>query len=207
MEESTGIFEHILQQVQAQSFFDWGAVVCAILYLYLISLENPWGWGWGIISCAFWAYAAYFQYDLYVDAILQLFYIVISFWGVYQWLKGEKDQEKLMISWLRTRDHIWLISTGLLASLIGGWLFETYTQAAAPYWDAFTTVFSIITTFLVIYKKIDNWIYWLLIDSVYVGLYWSRGGYLFSVLFLVYLFIVVKGYFSWRVLYKQQDVV
>ncbi|MBR9921861.1 MAG: nicotinamide mononucleotide transporter [Bacteroidetes bacterium] len=197
------IIENLSEQLASQSFFDWGATIGAIIYLYLISRENPWGWFWGIVGCGFWAYAAWFQYQLYIDSLLQIFYIVISFWGIWLWLHGGDEKRKLPITRLSPNEHLLVIVGGTLGSLVTGWLFDRYTGAAAPYWDAFTTVFSIITTFMVMYKKLDNWIYWLIIDAIYVGLYWSRGGYLFALLFLIYLIIVVQGYFNWRKLYAK----
>ena len=85
----------------------------------------------------------------------------------------------------------------MLSGLVG-YFFDEYTAAAATYLDAFTTVFSVIITFMVIQKKLENWLYWLVVDSVYVYLYASRGGYLFALLFLVYLVIVVMGWIRWR---------
>jgi len=175
-----------------------GAVVFAIAYLILTARESVWCWFWGILSCTLWAYAAFFLYDLYVDALLQIFYIIISFLGLYQWLYGSSEKKALPITWLSRREHFGVIIVGLLATLFVGYSFSEYTSAAATYWDAFTTVFSIMITFMVIQKKIDNWLYWLVIDTVYVFLYWSRGGYLFALLFVAYLVIVVLGFFQWR---------
>ncbi len=175
-----------------------GAVVFAIAYLVLAARENVWCWFWGILSCTLWAYAAFFLYDLYVDALLQVFYIIISFLGLYQWLYGSAEQKALPITWLSRREHFLVVVVGLLATLFVGYFFDEYTPAAATYWDAFTTVFSVMITFMVIQKKIDNWLYWLVVDTVYVFLYWSRGGYLFALLFVAYLVIVALGFFQWQ---------
>ena len=58
------------------------STVTAIIYLILAARENIWCWFFGIISCSFWAWAAYFLYNLQIDALLQVFYVVISFWGL-----------------------------------------------------------------------------------------------------------------------------
>lgn len=197
------VLEALLRQIAAQHISEWMAVVGAILYLRLVARGNPWGWVWGIISCAFWAYAAFALYGLYIDGALQLFYIAISFLGIYEWKYGGKDRKELPVTRLRWQQHVWIWTGGLAWSGLIGFFFDEYTAAAATYLDAFTTVFSVIITFMVIRKKLENWIYWLLIDSVYVYLYWSRGGYLISLLFIAYLVIVVFGYFSWRRLYRE----
>ena len=188
----------LFEQIAAQRFSEWAAVTGAILYLVLATRGNPWCWFWGIISCIFWAYAAFALYGLYIDGALQLFYIAISILGIYEWKYGGKDHQELPISRLTWKQHIWIWTGGLALSWVLGAFFAAYTTAAATYLDAFTTVFSVIITFMVIRKKLENWVYWFLIDSVYVYLYWSRGGYLIALLFVVYLVIVVFGYFAWK---------
>ena len=196
----------LIEQIAAQHFSEWAAVIGAILYLLLAARGNPWCWFWGIISCSFWAYAAFALYDLYIDGGLQLFYVGISFLGIYQWRYGGKDQKELSVTRLSLPQHLWIWTGGLALTFVLGAFFDTYTAAAATYLDAFTTVFSVIITFMVIQKKLDNWAYWFLIDIVYVYLYWGRGGYLIALLFVVYLVIVVFGFFSWRKAYLVEEL-
>ncbi|MCB0641241.1 MAG: nicotinamide mononucleotide transporter [Phaeodactylibacter sp.] len=188
----------------AQHWTVWLAVLTAVLYLLLAARENPWCWFWGIISCSFWAYAAFALYDLWVDALLQLFYVGISFYGVYEWRWGGRGGKDLPITTMSWQLHLWIIAGGLLLSYLIGYLFKAYTPAAATYIDAFTTTFSVIITFMVIYKKLENWAYWLVVDTVYVYLYWSRGGYLFALLFIVYLIIVIIGWINWTKVYQKE---
>lgn len=192
------ILEQILIALQNLHWSEITVVFFAILYLVNAAKRKVICWIFGIISCVFWAYAAFYLYDLYIDALLQLFYIIVSFFGIYQWLYGGKSKQNLEITFLSANQHILIISVGFILTGMVGYFFEAYTPAAATYLDAFTTTFSIITTFLVIQKKIDHWIYWFVIDSVYVYLYWVRAGYLFSFLFVVYLVIVILGYFEWK---------
>ena len=198
------MFQTLLQQISEQHLSEWMAVGGALLYLILAARGNPWCWFWGIISCAFWAYAAFALYGLYIDGALQLFYVGISILGIYEWKYGGKGRQVLPISRLSWRQHVAIWIGGLALSWVLGAFFAAYTSAAATYLDAFTTVFSVIITFMVIRKKLENWIYWLLIDSVYVYLYWSRGGYLIALLFVAYLVIVVFGFFSWMKAYRQE---
>ncbi len=179
------------------------ATITAIIYLVLAARENIWCWFFGIISCSFWAWSAYFLYNLQIDALLQIFYVVISFWGLYQWKFGSQEKKDLPITQLSLGEHAATIVGGLLLSGIVGWLYANYTSAAATYLDAFTTVFSVLITFMVIYKKLENWLYWIVIDAVYVYLYWTRGGYLFSILFIAYIVIAIFGWVKWKNKYKK----
>ena len=192
------LLEQILNAIQNLHWAEIIAVLFAILYLVYAAKEKVIFWFFEIISCVFWAYVAFYLNDLYVEALLQLFYIVMSFIGIYLWLYGGKKKQNLEITALTTKQHILIISVGFMLTGIVGYFFDTYTPAAATYLDSFTTTFSIITTFLVIQKKIDNWIYWFVINSVSVYLYWSREAYLFSFLFVAFLVITVFGYFEWK---------
>lgn len=199
--------ELVLKEAQAQHWAEWTAVIAAVIYLVLAAAASPWCWVFGMVSCAFWAYAAFELYDLYVDALLQVFYLVISVLGLYQWFFGGAGRSPRQITTMPIYFHILLIIAGLGSTYGVGWLFEQYTEAAVPYLDAFTTVFSVIITFMVIYKKLENWVYWLVVDSVYVYLYWSRGSYLFTILFVVYLILVLIGMRRWNRLYVEATVV
>lgn len=82
----------------------------------------------------------------------------------------------------------------------------TTTTAALPYVDAFTTWYAVVTTYMVTKKILENWVYWFVIDSVSVYLYYSRGLYLTALLFIAYLVIIVFGYLKWKKEYDQANV-
>ncbi|MEZ4951299.1 MAG: nicotinamide riboside transporter PnuC [Saprospiraceae bacterium] len=174
------------------------AVLFGLAYVILAAKNSPWCWLWGILSSLLWAWATYDLYSLYIDALLQIFYAGISIWGIYAWLYGGKDQKELPITHLTKVQHIGWISLGAGLTVLIGYFFKTYTEAAATYLDSFTTIFSIITTFFVIKRKLENWLYWIVIDAVYVYLYWSRGSTFFTILLALYLVIAVVGYFKWK---------
>lgn len=189
--------EAFLEELRQQHLAELGAVLTAIIYLWYATRANVWCWFWEIVSCILWAYAAYALYALYLNTLLQVFYVFVSFWGVYQWKFGDAGKPRL-ITRLRPHDHVLLIGSGTLVALALGYVLTKYTNGAATYLDAFTTVFSILATFLVIYKKLENWLYWLVVDLVYVYLYWREGSLLFTLLFVVFLFMASYGFFRWR---------
>jgi nicotinamide mononucleotide transporter len=82
--------------------------------------------------------------------------------------------------------------------LLFGYIFDQYSNQANPYLDAFTTIFSLMATFMVAKKVLENWIYWIIIDAFSVYLFASRGLYMTSVLFILYTLIAIFGYFSWK---------
>jgi nicotinamide mononucleotide transporter len=189
---------HIFQEIQQLSWVDWTATITALLYVILAARQNNWCWFWGIVSCSLWAYASFAFYQLYLDALLQVFYVVMSIVGWYQWKKGGKGQSERPINQLSMTQHAVYICVGISLSLSFGYFFGAYTPAAATYWDAFTTIFSVLATIMLVQKYLDNWAYWMVIDLAYAGLYASRGAYLFTLLMIIYTAIALLAFWNWR---------
>lgn len=195
--EELSIFEIVATEAGSMGWIDWVVTITALIYVVLASRGNAWCWMWGIISCSLWAYASFTFYQLYLDALLQVFYVGMGFLGIYQW-QYRKEQKTLDVTTMNLQGHAILGGMGVGVALVFGYIFGEYTAAAATYLDALTTVFSIIATFLLVRKVIENWIYWVIIDTAYVYLYSSRGAYLFALLMIIYVIIAISGYFHWK---------
>lgn len=190
--------ENLAEAITNLHWSETGAVIFGIIYVVLAAKENVWCWFFGIVSCSLWAWATYEIYDLYIDALLQVFYVIVSFLGIYQWLQGSQNKRELKISTLPLKHHVSIICVGIVISLLVGCFFSKYTAAASTYLDSITTVFSIFATFMVVKKILGNWIYWIVVDSIYIYLYWSRGSLLFTLLMVAYTIIAILGYLEWR---------
>lgn len=192
------IFQQFITEVLALGWIDWVVTGTALIYVSFSARNSPWGWPFGILSSALWAYVSFFTYNLYMDALLQLFYVGMGFWGLHIWTRGGKENKPQAIGVLSTNDHLKIILIGSVVSLLFGYLFAAYTPAAATYWDAFTTVFSVVATFLLVKRYLENWIYWIIVDATYVFLYYSRGALLFAFLMIVYTIIAAWAYMQWK---------
>ncbi len=192
------IWELVVQQAAAYTWVDWTATGLGVVYVILAALNQPSCWLFGIGSCALWAYASYAYYGLFLDALLQLFYVGMGFWGLYQWQVGTAAGTPLPIREIPVRQHGWLLLGGGMLTLLLGYIFSEYTSAQATYWDALTTVFSMIATFLLVQRILSNWLYWLVVDAIYVVLYASRGAHLFALLMVLYLVIATVAFLRWR---------
>lgn len=190
--------ETILKEAGDMSWVDWTATLTGIVYIILAARSNVWCWFWGIISCGLWAYASFVFYQLYLDAILQLFYVGMGIVGIYQWKYGGEHKERLPVKRLEGKQHFYILGIGTILALLFGYFFDEYTPAAATYLDAFTTIFAIITTFLLVRRILENWLYWLIIDGLYVYLYASRAAFLFAVLMILYIIVASVAFFRWR---------
>ena len=169
------------------------AVVLSVLYVILATKQNIWCWAAAGISVALYIYIC-FSAQLYPETGLQIFYLLMAFYGYFQW---NKNDGKLEIDQWTIGKHLLFILTGAIITFLMGFYFATFTSSEMPIIDSFTTVFSIIATYMITKKVLSNWLYWIVIDAVSIYLYFSRDLHLTSLLFIAYTIIAVFGYFSW----------
>lgn len=204
--DTAAVMSSIINNIKAMPYIDWFVTITALTYVLLAARENISCWYFGIASCTAWAYSSFVNYQLYLDAILQGFYVVMSFIGIYQWKLGAKNKNSLSISTMDKKFHLKVLIGGTIAGFLYGYLFDEYTSAEATYLDALTTIFAMITTFLVVKKKLENWLYWIVINSVYLYLYASRGAYLFTFIMVIYIIIAISGYLKWKQSYITSQI-
>ena len=178
--------------------FNWSiietiAVVLSVLYVILAAKQNIWCWAAAGISVALYIYIC-FSAQLYPETGLQIFYLLMAFYGYFQW---NKNNGELEIAQWTIGKHLLLILIGAIVTFLMGFYFATYTNAKMPIVDSFTTVFSVFATYMVAKKILGNWLYWIVIDAVSIYLYFSRDLHLTSLLFMVYTIIAIFGYFAW----------
>ena len=198
MEEITQIFANLYfyRSIIIESI----AVLFSILYVILAVKENIWCWGAALISVSLYIYIC-FSAQLYPETGLQVFYFIMAIIGYYMWKKENKEEIK---EWSEIK-HLLIILLGAILTFFMGFYFSTYTNSQMPIIDSFTTVFSIIATYMVIKKVLGNWLYWIVIDAVSVYLYFNRDLHLTSLLFIAYTIIAIFGYFSWMKKMKTND--
>ena len=126
----------------------------------------------------------------------------MAVYGFILW-KEDEHGETLAISRWPLKKHILFISLGLVGGLFLGYLSEPYAGAKFAYHDAFIMVFSGIATWMMAKKVLENWLYWMVIDSAAIALYYKSGYYATIILFLLYVILAFYGYASWRKAYHE----
>lgn len=182
------------------------AVALAVGYLLLAARENLWCWACALLSSLIYVWL-FFDVRLLMESVLNVFYAVMAVVGWLQWRKGGAGgagASAVQIHCLRWQQHLALMAAMLLLALANGWFMQRFTDAVWPFVDSFTTWASVLTTVLVIRKVLENWLYWIVIDSVSLYLYVDRGLHLTALLFAAYLVICVFGFLHWRRLYRAQ---
>ncbi len=189
------------QGIYATSYWEWQAIICGILYLYFAIKGKVICWIFGFINAATYVYVCA-DAKLYLDAILQVFYVIMAIVGYLNWNKNDTTQ---IHTW-NLKQHFFIIILTIICSLILGFIFKKYTLQASPFLDALSTCFSLVTTYMVARKVLENWIYWIVIDSILAYLYYTRGLEMSSILMLIYTFMALKGFLEWKKNYHERLV-
>jgi len=180
---------------------NWIEIVGAILsliYLYLSIKQKLSLWFFGIISSLFYI-VIFFQTKFYADMSLQFYYVVISIYGWINWKHGDDLAGKEMpAAQLTKRLFVNLsIATGLIY-IIYYFILSRFTDSTIPKADSVVGALSIVGTWMLARKLIENWIVWIVADGLCVGLYFYKGLYPTAILFIIYTFMAAVGYWEWK---------
>lgn len=172
------------------------AFISGVVTVWLVVKENIWNWPIGILNSAFFV-AVFWNARLFADMGLQVVYIVLGILGWYWWLKGGKNRTALTIS--RTSWLTWaVLATLTTLTTYGATIYLRSVNDAAPFWDALTTVLSLVAQYLLTKKKIENWLVWITADVIYIALYFYKDLYLTSGLYIIFLLMCVAGWRAWK---------
>jgi len=173
-------------------------VVFGIAGVWLTIRQNIWCWPVGIVSVSAFAYV-FFGARLYGSAGLQLAYVGLSAYGWYSWRRPQQDGGTLHVT-RAPRPWNWSLgAAGALCAAGLGLLLRDHTNASLPFIDAGTTSFSLVAQFMSTRKWIENWLIWIVVDLVYVGMYLSQRLYPTTGLYAAFLVLAVLGYREWRI--------
>ncbi|MFT7411571.1 MAG: nicotinamide mononucleotide transporter [Oleispira sp.] len=206
------IYQGIVTAAQAMSIWEVVAVILGVAYLVLAMRQNILCWYAALGSTAIFSWL-FWDVSLVMESGLNVYYLIMAVYGWWVW-RGNAEQNQVnsseMIkavkikSWSLSR-HALIIVGIVLISLATGYGLEKNTSAALPYLDSFTTWGAVITTYMVAQKVLENWLYWLVIDTVAIYLYIDRELYLTALLMAIYVVLAVLGWFMWLKEYRQQD--
>lgn len=193
----THYFDSVISAFQATTMIEWLIFMTALIYVALAAIENVWCWLFGILASALSVYLFYTG-NLFLESCLNIFYVIIGFYGWYQWLYGSNEKVELQIQSFSFQKNVYLIIIGCIVWIPFGYVAHNYSTQVMPYLDAFITSFSIIATWMAAKKILENWIYWILINGLAVLLCSFRGFYLIALLYIIYTLLSVAGYLKWR---------
>lgn len=205
-------YEGILTASQAMSIWEVLGVLLGLAYLTLAMNQNILCWYAAFGSTAIFSWL-FWDVNLFMESALNVYYLLMAVYGWWLWRGNAKSTRegivpikgpKLIQTWSISRHALVILGVTVL-SLVTGYGLEKNTSAALPYLDSFTTWGAVITTYMVAQKVLENWLYWLVIDTVAIYLYVDRELYLLALLMVIYIVMIILGWFMWTKEYRQQE--
>jgi nicotinamide mononucleotide transporter len=191
------------------SHLEFWATISGGLAVWLSVKENVWSWILGLVNVVL-ASIMFYQIQLYPDMFLQGFFFVTNIIGFWWWkfpkVENANLKSELKITKLETKTTIILTFGGLLATYLMGTFSKSLHEilpnlfslpSSFPYVDSFTTVMSIVATFMLMKKKVEAWWMWLAIDIISTYMYFVKEVKLYSLLYLIFCIIAVFGAVEW----------
>jgi nicotinamide mononucleotide transporter len=168
------------------------------IFLYFEIKQSKWLWPVGLFSALMYIYV-FFMAKFYADMGLQFYYVFISIYGWFHWSRSKgQDGKELPVVNLGRRLFFKLLLTSLFIYIAISFILVNYTDSPIPYWDSFTTALSIIATWMLAKKILEQWLVWVIVDAVSLGLYLYKGLYPTAILFAFYTVLALYGYIQWK---------
>jgi nicotinamide mononucleotide transporter len=181
------------------NYIEFLGAILGIVYVFFSIRQNILTWPVGLLTSILYVWV-FFDSKLYADMGLQMYYVIISVYGWYEWLNGNQESagSKLKVSHLS-------LNLGLLLSLISLILFvfiwfilSFFTDSQVPVADALATALSIVATWMLARKILEHWLVWIFVDTFSIGLFVYKGLLATVILFAVYTTMAVVGFIEWR---------
>lgn len=194
------------------SYLEFFGTLLNIWCVWLVAKKNIWNWPIGIIATVLFL-VLFYQIRLYADFFEQIYFLITGFLGWWIWKGGTKEEgnvSKISICSKRERFFYLLVIVGM--TLIVGHLMKNIhlilpayfpEPASWVYVDTFTTVVSFVATYLLIVKKVEAWILWILVDIIGIWLYFVKEVRFISFLYLIFLVLATKGLIDWYKTWKK----
>ncbi|MFL6215685.1 MAG: nicotinamide riboside transporter PnuC [Blastocatellia bacterium] len=171
--------------------------ILGLISVWLTVRQNIWCWPTGLAMVALYA-VVFFHAKLYADAGLQVVYFVLQLYGWHEWLHGGSKRGKLDITRISLRLGVVLIVIAVTATALMGHLLATKTDAALPYWDSTATVLSLVAQWMLARKIIENWLVWVAVDLLSIGIYAAKELYPTMALYAAFLALAAFGWIEWK---------
>lgn len=183
------------------------AVIISIIGVALTIRRNIWCWLFNFVAFVLYAYL-FFEFKLYGETILQLFFMVVNFYGFYHWLKGKQQDHEIRIEPIAVKTVILQMALAAVGGLVFGLSLHYFTDAALPMLDSQLAAFSLLATYWTSRKHIATWVLWVFVDIVYVGMFIYKDLFLTAGLYAAFVGMAAFGWWQWeQVKKKQQDKV
>ena len=172
---------------------EFASVSLSLISVFLIVKNSLWAWPIGIISNILYG-ILFVDNKIWGNALLQVVFIIQSAYCWYNWNKPNEYP----IAWMKTSGRYQSLGAfGLLFLLVFG-ILHLSAGEKLPYLDAITTSLCIMGMILLAYRKIENWLYWMCADALFIGFFFLSGLYILSASYIVFFSLATSGFITWR---------
>jgi nicotinamide mononucleotide transporter len=198
-----GIIQALQIWWQHQSLSEVIGVITGLLCVYLAAKNIIWNWPLAIISVAIYIFIFYNSH-LFADMGLQVYFLITNIYGWYFWSKKPATEEKAPVLRIKRLEVILSVAAVVIFTFLFGSVLK-YTTASFPFLDSFCTACSLVAQILLARKVLENWLIWVFVDVIYVGVYLYKDLHLTAVMYALYIGIALLGYIDWKRDWKKQS--
>ncbi|QDC43908.1 nicotinamide riboside transporter PnuC [Methylophilus medardicus] len=198
-------YQTIVTAFHQMSGWEIAAAMMGVAYILLAAKTSQWCWLFAFLSTLVYT-ALFWEGQLPMQALLNFYYMGMAIYGFWLWQQHGKQTETLRISRWPWLWHVGFIAVGIVVSALVTAYLQKTGQSQSPMLDAYTTVFSVMNTWLIARKILENWLYWVVVDGAATLLYVQTGYYATAVLFVLNTILALVGFISWVKLYRQQTM-
>jgi nicotinamide mononucleotide transporter len=201
---------HILQEWwQQQTWLEITGVITGLLCVYLAALNNIWNWPVAIVSVGIYIFI-FFHKQLYSDMGLQVYFMITNFYGWYFWSRKPAIAVRTPVVLITARQILYSAAIIAIVTPSLGYMWIRlapmlhYDPVSYPYIDGFCTACSLVAQVFLARKVLENWLIWIFVDIIYVGIYILKGLDLTAIMYAIYIGIALFGYIDWKKDYKKE---
>ena len=195
--ETTDLFTQIMASILELSGWEALATLLGIGYILFAIKQSIWAW-----PCAFFSTFIYtllfWNGQLPLQSILNAYYLVMAIYGFWLWKQPKQSDKAIHVHTKPILFHLAFLLIGTALTVTIGVYMQQGDYSRAPFLDAGVMVFSVMNTYLMARKVLENWLYWLVINSAAIILYWQSGFYFTILMFVLYFGLAIAGYRAWR---------
>jgi nicotinamide mononucleotide transporter len=173
------------------------AVALGLANIALIIRRSVWNYPFGIVMVILYAHI-FWTSKLYSDAGLQVFFLIVQFCGWVVWAGKQGDDGRVIIARMETRARLGWMAASAIATVLWGTMMHRMTDAAYPYWDGTIAMLSVAAQIMMTRRLVENWVWWIVVDVLAIGLFAVKGLWLTAGLYGVFLVMAVYGLVAWR---------
>lgn len=187
-----------------QTWLEIIGVITGFLCVYLAARNNILNWPFAIVSVGIYIFI-FFHSHLYADMGLQFYFMAMNVYGWYYWSHKPVTEKKAAILQITKSEIIISTVTIIVFTVLLGSVLK-YTPASFPYLDSFCTACSLVGQVFLARKVLENWLIWIFVDIIYVGVYIFKHLDLTAIMYAAYVVIALIGYIDWKKEYRKQLV-